>query len=84
MLNLVFFARVKEQLSCAQMSLDWDDSLATLGGLKSHLGSINGETWVTVLNEDNLVCAVNQTVVDQNHEISDGDEVAFFPPVTGG
>lgn len=84
MLNLVFFARVKEQLSCAQMTLDWDDSMATLQGLKSHLGGINGETWVKVLNEDNLVCAVNQTVVDESHQISDGDEVGFFPPVTGG
>ena len=84
MLNLVFFARVKEQLGCARMTLDWDESLATLEGLKSHLCSLNGETWVKVLNEDNLVCAVNQIVVDQNHKISDGDEVAFFPPVTGG
>ncbi|MFK8047966.1 MAG: molybdopterin converting factor subunit 1 [Halioglobus sp.] len=84
MLNVVFFARVKEQLGCAKMSLDWDDSLSTLAGLKSYLGSVNGETWVDVLSEDNLVCAVNQTVADQHQEIRDGDEVAFFPPVTGG
>lgn len=84
MLNLVFFARVKEQLGCADMKLDWDDSLTTLEALKSHLGGLHGETWIKVLGEDNLVCAVNQTVVEDNHLLTNGDEVAFFPPVTGG
>ncbi len=84
MLNLIFFARVKEQLDCADMKVDWDDSLSNLDGLKSYLGSLKGETWIEVLREDNLVCAVNQTVVEENHVLEDGDEVAFFPPVTGG
>ena len=33
---------------------------------------------------DNTLCAVNMEYVDRNHIASDGDEVAFFPPVTGG
>ncbi|MFT4825281.1 MAG: molybdopterin synthase sulfur carrier subunit [Halioglobus sp.] len=84
MLNLVFFARVKEQLGCSDMKLDWDGSLATLEALKFHLGGLHGETWIRVLAEDNLVCAVNQTVVEDDHVLTNGDEVAFFPPVTGG
>ena len=32
----------------------------------------------------NTLCAVNMEYVDRNHIVSDGDEVAFFPPVTGG
>ena len=32
----------------------------------------------------NLLCAVNMEYVDTDHAITDGDEVAFFPPVTGG
>lgn len=84
MLNLIFFARVKEQLDCADMKVDWDDSLSSFEGLKSYLGNLKGDTWIKVLHEDNLVCAVNQTVVEASHVLEDGDEVAFFPPVTGG
>ena len=32
----------------------------------------------------NTLCAVNMEYVDYNHVVQDGDEVAFFPPVTGG
>ncbi|MDH5179328.1 MAG: MoaD/ThiS family protein [Gammaproteobacteria bacterium] len=32
----------------------------------------------------NLLCAVNMEYVDFDHPLKDGDEVAFFPPVTGG
>lgn len=33
---------------------------------------------------DNLLCAVNMEYAGPNTPVSDGDEVAFFPPVTGG
>jgi len=32
----------------------------------------------------NILSAVNQEYVDADHAVHDGDEVAFFPPVTGG
>ncbi len=47
-----------------------------------------GEAWVLVNARrplpDNVLCAVNHEYVERSHQISDGDEVAFFPPVTGG
>jgi molybdopterin synthase sulfur carrier subunit len=33
---------------------------------------------------DNTLCAINMEYVDRNQPVNDGDEVAFFPPVTGG
>jgi molybdopterin synthase sulfur carrier subunit len=84
MLNVVFFARVKEQLGCAGLQLDWDDSLASFSGLQTHLRKLKGGDWEQVLTQDNIVRAINHTVVEANAVLRDGDEVAFFPPVTGG
>jgi molybdopterin synthase sulfur carrier subunit len=84
MLNVVFFARVKEQLDCPGLTLDWDDKLASFSGLEAHLCELNGDKWAEVLGEDNIIRAVNHTVVEPDAVLRDGDEVAFFPPVTGG
>jgi len=84
MLKVVFFARVKEQLDCAGLSLEWNEQLASVDGLLSHLQDLKGEAWNEVLGEDNIIVAVNHTVVPSDAVLGDGDEVAFFPPVTGG
>ncbi|HIG07658.1 MAG: MoaD/ThiS family protein [Methylococcales bacterium] len=46
------------------------------------------QTWSQATGQvglpDNILVAVNMVYVDQTVEITDGDEVAFFPPVTGG
>jgi molybdopterin synthase sulfur carrier subunit len=84
MLSVVFFARVKEQLNCAGLQLEWDESLDSFNGLEDHLFTLKGANWREVLSEDNIVRAVNHAVVDPRAELRDGDEVAYFPPVTGG
>jgi molybdopterin synthase sulfur carrier subunit len=84
MLNIVFFASVKEQLGCTGTQLAWDDSLSTFLALEDRLSETHGPQWRDVLTQDNIIRAVNQTVVDPDVTLSDGDEVAFFPPVTGG
>jgi molybdopterin synthase sulfur carrier subunit len=84
MLTLRFFARVRDQLDCAAMELPWEPGLADLPALERLLVERGGERWARTLAEDNLVRAVNQTVVDADAPLADGDEIAFFPPVTGG
>jgi molybdopterin synthase sulfur carrier subunit len=84
MLKVLFFASVREQLGCAALELQWPASGLDLDGLQEQLGLERGERWREVLGQDNMVRAVNQTVVNGNHALHDGDEIAFFPPVTGG
>ena len=46
------------------------------------------DAWVKATNgaemPENVLIAINMDYVDPNHSVQDGDEVAFFPPVTGG
>jgi molybdopterin synthase sulfur carrier subunit len=84
MLKVLFFARVREALDCPGLELAWRTDLASLDALQAHLCASRGEHWSDVLGEDNLIRAVNQVVVEGNCALRDGDEVAFFPPVTGG
>ena len=84
MLKVLFFARIKEQLDCGLLELEWRDAVADLDTLQEQLCVEHGDKWREVLGQDNMIRAINQTVVDGNSALQDGDEVAFFPPVTGG
>ncbi|MFR0479428.1 molybdopterin synthase sulfur carrier subunit, partial [Escherichia coli] len=51
--------------------------------LRQHLAA-QSDRWALALEDGKLLAAVNQTLVSFDHSLTDGDEVAFFPPVTGG
>ena len=46
--------------------------------------SQRGAAWREALNQPNLVHALNHKVVLTDAMVSEGDELAFFPPMTGG
>ena len=84
MLQLMFFARIKEELGCGELQVPWTSDVASLDALQEALCQERGDSWRVVLEQDNMIRAVNHTVVEGDCALSDGDEVAFFPPVTGG
>ena len=84
MLKVLFFARIREELACSGLELDWPDTRLDLDTLQEQLCTEHGQSWRDILTQDNMICAVNQKVVTDNCELNDGDEIAFFPPVTGG
>jgi molybdopterin synthase sulfur carrier subunit len=84
MLKVLFFARVREQLGCTSLELPWPEAGFDLDALQEQLCIERGDPWYDVLAQDNMIRAVNQTVVAGNCMLRDGDEIAFFPPVTGG
>ena len=84
MLKVLFFASVREQLDCAKLELPWPESGLDLDALQEKLCTERGEHWRQILTQENMNRAVNQAMVAGNHDLRDGDEIAFFPPVTGG
>ncbi len=82
MIQVQYFARYREALGLDSEQLEWDASLRNLEGLRARLAA-RGSAW-DVLTEQNLMCARNQELCSLNEPLSDGDEVAFFPTVTGG
>ncbi|MCH1925956.1 MULTISPECIES: molybdopterin synthase sulfur carrier subunit [Shewanella] len=82
MINVLFFAQVRELLGTASIQVA-ADNIATAAELRAHLAGQN-DKWAQVLDSDKLLVAINQTMSQWQAAVSDGDEVAFFPPVTGG
>ncbi|MGB2272087.1 MAG: molybdopterin converting factor subunit 1 [Pseudomonadales bacterium] len=82
MIKVLLFARLREQLEVGSLSFDWADD-ATVDVLANQLVQQQGTHWQLLLADD-IVVAVNQQVVSRDALVSAGDEVAFFPPVTGG
>lgn len=82
MLTVLFFARLKDQLGTASVSLDIAAG-TSISQLKAQLIAQHPE-WDAALNNANIICAVNHDVVNANYELTGNEEVAFFPPVTGG
>lgn len=84
LLRIVFFADIKEKLKTESLDLNPSDLTGkTIDDIISHL-SEKGDIWKTTLNEKNILCAVNKQLVKRNYVINPSDEIAFFPPVTGG
>ena len=84
MLRVLFFGRFREELDCAELKLVFSENYTNLQGLQDALIAERGGQWLEVLAQENVIRAVNQEVATQNVALSDGDEIAFFPPVTGG
>ncbi|UVE18659.1 MoaD/ThiS family protein [Pseudomonas sp. LS44] len=82
MIRVQYFARYREALGLDGEQLAWQAAFASLDDLRRHLLA-RGGVWV-VLDEQNLMCARNQELCSLDESVQDGDEVAFFPTVTGG
>ena len=83
-ITLRYFASVREKLGTAQESLELPDGVATVGAVRAHL-SARGGVWAEALGPQQAVrMAYRQVMCGPDTAVSEGAEVAFFPPVTGG
>ena len=74
-ITVKFFASLREQLQQDEIKLPAGEARTV------------EEVWRLATGRDalpNVLAAVNMEYVQPDHAVADGDEVAFFPPVTGG
>lgn len=82
-IKVLYFASLREALGTSAEEIGLPEGVATTGALRDHIAA-RGEPWSALGRAKNLRCAVNQAMVGFDATVKVGDEVAFFPPVTGG
>jgi molybdopterin converting factor, subunit 1, non-archaeal len=80
-MKVLFFAQTRELVGVDELIIDAQD--VTAQQLRNALAE-RGDKWQLALQDSALLVAVNQCLVPWNTPLSANDEVAFFPPVTGG
>ncbi|AMT87404.1 molybdopterin synthase sulfur carrier subunit [Pseudomonas sp. 2957] len=82
-LTVKFFARYREALGVDSVAVEGD--FATVDDVRAHVLEMQAQRdGAEVLSEQNLMCARNEDLCQLDEPVVDGDEVAFFPTVTGG
>ena len=82
MIRVLYFASLGERLGTQNENLD-AAGIHSAGALLERLRA-RGDTWDSAFGAGTVMIAVNQEMADRDTPVADGDEVAFFPPVTGG
>jgi len=83
-IQLKLFASLREITGVEFEQLDLPDQVQTLADLRAYLQG-RGQGWAEALSEKKAIRgAINQRMASETDPVSEGDEVAFFPPVTGG
>ena len=82
--KVLYLASLRERLGKSGEDLELSPATSTVAGLRTLLIA-RGGTWQTALAQGNaLRVAVNQEMAQPTTPVKPGDEIAFFPPVTGG
>jgi molybdopterin synthase sulfur carrier subunit len=81
--KILFFAGLREAIGQSSEQMQLPVGVSSVGAVRDVLAA-RGEPWNALVTTRNLRYAVNQSMVAADAAVADGDEVAFFPPVTGG
>jgi sulfur-carrier protein len=83
MINIHYFASVREAVGRTGETLELPEGVETTGELAEYL-ALRGDNWTLLTEQRQVLIAVNQSVADRNCPLTGQEEVAFFPPMTGG
>ena len=83
-MRIMYFAWMREHIGHAEETMTLPAGIGTVSGLIDHLREISPGHAKALSDMDVVRVAVNQVYGGLDDAITDSDEVAFFPPVTGG
>ncbi len=81
--HVLYFASLGEKVNRTNETIELPNDVSTLADLKQHLSS-RGPVWQETLLQGVVKNAIDQSLCGDAETIKDGNEIAFFPPVTGG
>jgi molybdopterin synthase sulfur carrier subunit len=81
-IHVRFFARLREELGTSELAFPAGDA-SSAGDIAKSLAE-KGGPWQQLTGDQPVLVAVNQSMAKSSTTVKAGDEVAFFPPVTGG
>lgn len=83
-MKLLYFSWVRERIGCDEEDISLPADIATVGALLEWLAA-RGPGYAAALADRSAIrVAVNQDYAEDSHPVAKGDEIALFPPVTGG
>jgi len=83
-MQILYFAWVREKIGQAGEEVTLPDEVRDVGGLMRHLATLSPGHAAAFANPAAIRAAINQDFARAGDLVTNGDEVAFFPPVTGG
>ncbi|HJW41795.1 MAG TPA: molybdopterin converting factor subunit 1 [Rhizomicrobium sp.] len=83
-MNVLYFAWLRQKVGRTEETIEHTPALRTVGDLAAMLRARGGGYGEAFADMRRLRAAVNQIHVGLDSVLAAGDEVAFFPPVTGG
>jgi molybdopterin synthase sulfur carrier subunit len=83
-LTILYFAWLRERVGVSEETLSPPESVMTVADLVIWLANLDQRHTAAFKDRESVRCAVNQEFADTSTVLRPGDEVAFFPPVTGG
>ncbi len=83
MIKVLFFARIRDELGLDQCHIELPPDVSSLAQLTRHLIATH-PAMGGVIDQPSVLAAVNQEFANGQTPVVEGDEIAFFPPVTGG
>jgi len=84
MIKVLYFSRIREIVGRPEEQVELPSEIDSVGGLVKWMCD-RGEPWLSAIGEgEPVLVAVNQEFAKEDTPVKDEDEIAFFPPVTGG
>ncbi len=82
--RVLYFARLREEMGIAQEMVDLPAPASSVKSLRAQLAARGGASANALAPGKAVRCSVNQDIARDDTPVKAGDEIAFFPPVTGG